>query len=558
MTILYLLSVLSILLKVDAADYSRLCPLSESPIVQLEYDPNTRQFALVDDSKNNGGNRSLLDENVQLAKHKSSHTVRGATGRRVEEVKTLYAARQCPCDSVGVTYCLVDSAITTSHADTCGITNKGSVLFGVSNYPYSYSNSTGNSTIECFEMESQTIFIRNAWPVIVLWYGALVIFFLATANGKYAQLYLANMCCSCLRINERYVDRILEQETAARRADVIAEGPGRFLRRTHGMRLRRNLVSVQQLTEDERREQTMQRWIAAAEAFGLLNAREVSEWSQPHQPMEYVLKTRKFDKKKERARKNAAQYENQTEGEPASCNVTTPVKSRSNNNYDEEIGPATPETVATNASDETNNILQEETSQSNAEAIEEETDIVQESNGGASTDSDDDTYDCTICLSEVVDGEEVGVLTCSHIFHVDCLKEWMLRRNACPLCQTEICTLRPVENATSNDSGQDSSFDEPESSSNIESNISTQYGRPYLIFSSLPDQMPEMRDAEVRPMPQQNRPSLIMTSLPILETREPSIRRSMSGTMSSSNRNRRERGRARRQQIEDPFSFAGW
>jgi hypothetical protein len=39
------------------------------------------------------------------------------------------------------------------------------------------------------------------------------------------------------------------------------------------------------------------------------------------------------------------------------------------------------------------------------------------------------------------DGDRVGALPCFHQFHVDCLKEWLRRRNACPLCQaTEVAT----------------------------------------------------------------------------------------------------------------------
>lgn len=44
---------------------------------------------------------------------------------------------------------------------------------------------------------------------------------------------------------------------------------------------------------------------------------------------------------------------------------------------------------------------------------------------------------CSICFNSFVDGERVGALKCDHLFHVDCLKMWLQRRNACPLCQTK-------------------------------------------------------------------------------------------------------------------------
>jgi len=46
---------------------------------------------------------------------------------------------------------------------------------------------------------------------------------------------------------------------------------------------------------------------------------------------------------------------------------------------------------------------------------------------------DDNT--CTICFVPIVDGDRVGELACDHVFHVECLKEWLKRRNICPLCQ---------------------------------------------------------------------------------------------------------------------------
>lgn len=48
---------------------------------------------------------------------------------------------------------------------------------------------------------------------------------------------------------------------------------------------------------------------------------------------------------------------------------------------------------------------------------------------------DDDDVACTICFAPLEEGERVGALTCNHQFHTDCLKEWLPRRNTCPLCQ---------------------------------------------------------------------------------------------------------------------------
>lgn len=55
-------------------------------------------------------------------------------------------------------------------------------------------------------------------------------------------------------------------------------------------------------------------------------------------------------------------------------------------------------------------------------------------------DDDDNNLDnqCIICFQTVQDGDRVGKLPCRHVFHSECLKTWLRRRNACPLCAGEI------------------------------------------------------------------------------------------------------------------------
>ena len=44
---------------------------------------------------------------------------------------------------------------------------------------------------------------------------------------------------------------------------------------------------------------------------------------------------------------------------------------------------------------------------------------------------------CSVCLSELVDGEKVRVLTaCMHYFHATCVEAWLHRKANCPLCRT--------------------------------------------------------------------------------------------------------------------------
>ena len=52
---------------------------------------------------------------------------------------------------------------------------------------------------------------------------------------------------------------------------------------------------------------------------------------------------------------------------------------------------------------------------------------------------------CSICLLTLEEGDRIGALRCRHHFHVDCLKSWLSRKNACPLCSQAVGKLRERE-----------------------------------------------------------------------------------------------------------------
>ncbi|XP_062208292.1 RING-H2 finger protein ATL39-like [Phragmites australis] len=59
------------------------------------------------------------------------------------------------------------------------------------------------------------------------------------------------------------------------------------------------------------------------------------------------------------------------------------------------------------------------------------------SGGGAAAASG--TTECAVCLSELADGEKVRALpSCGHVFHVECVDEWLRSRTTCPVCRAEV------------------------------------------------------------------------------------------------------------------------
>ncbi|OVA14473.1 zinc finger protein [Macleaya cordata] len=56
-------------------------------------------------------------------------------------------------------------------------------------------------------------------------------------------------------------------------------------------------------------------------------------------------------------------------------------------------------------------------------------------------DVDKETEICIVCQAEYENQEKIGTLDCGHEYHVDCIKQWLLEKNVCPICK------RPALNA---------------------------------------------------------------------------------------------------------------
>ncbi|XP_058775857.1 probable E3 ubiquitin-protein ligase ZFP1 [Vicia villosa] len=42
---------------------------------------------------------------------------------------------------------------------------------------------------------------------------------------------------------------------------------------------------------------------------------------------------------------------------------------------------------------------------------------------------------CTICQEDYVEGEIIGRLDCKHLYHLECIKQWLMKKNTCPICK---------------------------------------------------------------------------------------------------------------------------
>ncbi|KAF5451319.1 hypothetical protein F2P56_026435 [Juglans regia] len=49
---------------------------------------------------------------------------------------------------------------------------------------------------------------------------------------------------------------------------------------------------------------------------------------------------------------------------------------------------------------------------------------------------------CCICQEEYVNGDDLGKLDCGHGFHFDCIKQWLVQKNSCPICKMRALAVR--------------------------------------------------------------------------------------------------------------------
>jgi ribosomal protein S3AE len=48
---------------------------------------------------------------------------------------------------------------------------------------------------------------------------------------------------------------------------------------------------------------------------------------------------------------------------------------------------------------------------------------------------------CAVCLSDMKEDDEnkiVRLVNCKHLFHEQCIRDWLIRDNSCPLCKTPL------------------------------------------------------------------------------------------------------------------------
>jgi hypothetical protein len=63
--------------------------------------------------------------------------------------------------------------------------------------------------------------------------------------------------------------------------------------------------------------------------------------------------------------------------------------------------------------------------------------------------SDNNSFNnCSICISNLKNTNNLHTLNCSHVFHKNCINEWLTKQNTCPMCRaivnTQLVNIKPL------------------------------------------------------------------------------------------------------------------
>ncbi|XP_073148243.1 E3 ubiquitin-protein ligase MBR2-like [Henckelia pumila] len=54
--------------------------------------------------------------------------------------------------------------------------------------------------------------------------------------------------------------------------------------------------------------------------------------------------------------------------------------------------------------------------------------------------SQDKDWRCSVCQEKCSEPEDIGTLECGHHHHLQCIKQWLLQKNSCPVCKAAAVT----------------------------------------------------------------------------------------------------------------------
>ena len=56
---------------------------------------------------------------------------------------------------------------------------------------------------------------------------------------------------------------------------------------------------------------------------------------------------------------------------------------------------------------------------------------------------------CIICFADLLE-KNVAILACGHFFHYDCIRNWLIKKEKCPICRGSEEIIQIIENKKPN------------------------------------------------------------------------------------------------------------
>lgn len=249
--------------------------------------------------------------------------------------------------------------------------------------------------VKCFTSQPVDTLVRSFWPALVFWCAATAYALICSEPGLYARQFLGRCCC-CLCCGAWWCGRASEQPNT--NSTVVASAVAYNNRRT--------LQIVERMLEDN-----------PQRAAGLFRQHLVARYRQRRRRQQWWWKVWA----KVAGRRSGGSGLGSDAGGDEDARDTLVLKTKI---YKESEHGAT-----------------------NNSSIEEAEDVDDDDmeNGDAQT----SLPQCAICLLELEDGDVIGDIPCGHLLHKECLKDWLVRKNKCPLCQQPGIARLEVHNSNS-------------------------------------------------------------------------------------------------------------
>ena len=316
--------------------------------------------------------------------------------------------------------------------------------------------------ITCFKDTEGGAFIRGFWFICVFWFMALTYAFTCTEQGTSAQAFVRRkLCWKCNQRNGTTEREMLLHDIET----MIERDPSRatWLLRSAFLRERRR-QEAREIRLASRRGETNEEGGSSRDSNNAnANANDVDNtliatgW---HQKME--LKVKKYD-----GSRSSSMVTEEAE------NVISDSSEASVAGPDAKIQAAIAEETEDNKS----------TIFSLASVLNSAVSMI----GTTVTDdgnNDGEDVQCAICLCEVNIGDRIGDIPCGHIYCVECLKDWLKRKNHCPLCQRRGLATPQRSSVSVSSSGSGSTESDSQQDAAEEGRASSSIGSPARSSSS--------------------------------------------------------------------------